>query len=89
MKKDHQQAIDEKDAIITIINGNLQDCDNQIQVTKYENVALQAQRDEYQAQLQKCQDTIIHRRTRYQDHVRDPGKDNFMQHLSTCNTCQR
>ena len=34
------------------MNDNLQDRDNQIQATKYENVALQAQRDVYQAQLQ-------------------------------------
>ena len=60
------------------MNDDLQDCDNQIQAIKYENVVLQAQRDIYKAQLQKCQDTNIHLRTRYVDHVTDPGKDNII-----------
>ena len=64
MKEEHQQAITDQD--------------NQIQVFKYENVAFQAQRDVYQTQLQKCQDTIIHLKTRYVDHARDPSKDNII-----------
>ena len=32
------------------------DCDNQIQAIQYENVALQAQRDVYQTQLQAYKD---------------------------------
>ena len=71
MKKDHQQAIEEKDAALAHRG-------NQIQDIQYENMALQAQRDVYQAQLQRCQDTIIHLRTRYADHARDPGKDNII-----------
>ena len=57
-------AIKEKDAA-------LQDCDNQIQPIQYENVALQAQRDVYQTQLQRYQDTITHLRARYVDHAKD------------------
>ena len=53
----HQQAIEEKDAIIALINDDLQN-------REYEHVALQAQRNVYQVQLQRCQDTIIHPRTR-------------------------
>ena len=53
----------------------LQNRDNQIQSIQYENVALQAQRDVYQTQLQKCQDTIIHLKTRCVPHARDPGKN--------------
>ena len=49
-----------------------------LQNREYENVALQAQRDVCQTQLQKCQDTIIHLKTRYLDHARDPGKDNII-----------
>ena len=41
-------------------------------------MALQAQRDVYQPQLQRCQDTIIHLRTRYVDRERDPGKNNMI-----------
>ena len=41
-------------------------------------LALQAQRDAYKAQLQKCQDTIIYLRTSYVDHARDLGKDNII-----------
>ena len=71
-------AIEEKDAVISLMNDHLQDRDNQIQAIKYENVALQAQRDVYQAQLQGWQDTITHLRTRYVNHPRDPGKDNII-----------
>ena len=49
-----------------------------LQAIKYENVAFQAQRDVYQAQLQGCQDTITHLRTRYVDYARDPGKDDVI-----------
>ena len=57
--------------------NDLQGRGNQIQSIKYENVALQAQKDMYQAQLQRCQDTITHLRTCYVDHVRDAGKDSI------------
>ena len=40
-------TIEEKDAITALMNDDLQDRDNQIQAIKYENVALQAQRDVY------------------------------------------
>ena len=56
----------------------IEEKDNQIQAIQYENVALQAQRDVYQAQLQRCQDTIINLTTRYVDHARDPGKGNII-----------
>ena len=38
---------------------------------------MQAQRDVYKYQLQKCQD-ITHLRTRYVDHAKDLGKDNIV-----------
>ena len=41
-------------------------------------MALQAQRDVYQSQLQRFQDTIIHLRTHYVNHERDPTKDNII-----------
>ena len=41
-------------------------------------MALQAQRDVYQSQLQRLQDTIIHLRTHYVNHARDPTKDNII-----------
>ena len=63
--------VEEEDSVIALMNDNLQ-------AIKYENVALQAQRDEYQAQLQGCQDTITHLKTRYVDHARNPGKDNII-----------
>ena len=46
-------AIEEKDAAIALLNDDLQN-------REYEDAALQAQRDVYQAELQKCQDTITH-----------------------------
>ena len=63
LKEDHQQAIEEKDAAIALLNDDLQDRDNQMQVIKYENVVLQTQRNVYWPELQKCQDTIIHLKT--------------------------
>ena len=71
-------AVEEKDATIALMNDDLQDRDNQIQAIQYKNVALQAQRDVYQAELQKFQDTITHLRTRYVPHTRNPGKDNII-----------
>ena len=71
MKEDHQQAIKEKDSALA-------HRDNQIQAIQHENVALQTQRDVYQIQLQRCEDTITHVRELYVDHARDPGKDNII-----------
>ena len=61
-----------------MLTDDLQGRDNRIQAIQYENVTLQAQKDVYQAQLQKCQDTITHLKTRYVPHARDPGKDNII-----------
>ena len=36
------------------------------------------QRDVYQAELQKCQDTITHLKTRYVPNARNPGKDSII-----------
>ena len=52
MEKDYQQAIEEKNAALALLNDDLQEQDNRIQSIQYENVALQAQQDVYQAQLQ-------------------------------------
>ena len=43
--------IEEKDSVIAYMNDD-------VQAIKYENMVLKAQRDEYQVQLQGCQDTI-------------------------------
>ena len=60
------------------MNDDLQDRDNQIQAIKYENVALQVQRDVYQAELQKCQDIITHLETRYVPYAKNPSKNNII-----------
>ena len=78
MKEDHQQAIEEKDTALALLTEDLQGRDNQIQAIQYENVALQAQRDVHQTQLQRCQDTIILLRTRYFLHAKDLGKANII-----------
>ena len=88
-------AIEEKDSALTLLTDDLQDRDNQIKAIQYENVALQAERDVYQAQLQRRQDTITHLRTRYVPYARNPGKDTLsslygnIQHLRKKNimTC--
>ena len=71
-------TIEEKDVVIALMNDDLQERHNQIQAIKYENVALQSQRLVYQAELQSCQDTITHLRTRYVDHARGLGKGNII-----------
>ena len=67
----HQQAIEEKDAAIPLLNDDLKN-------REHDNLALQAQRDVYKEQLQKCQDIIIHLKTRHVPHAKDPGKDNIV-----------
>ena len=41
-------------------------------------MALQAHRDLYQAELQRCQDTITYLKIRYVPHAKDPDKDNII-----------
>ena len=71
-------TIEEKNAVIALMNDDLQGLDDQIQAIKYKNVALQTQKDVYQAELQKCQDIITHLKTRHVPPARDPGKDNII-----------
>ena len=71
-------VVEEKDATIALMNDDLQDRDNQIQAIKYKNVVLQAQKDVYQDELQKCQDIITHLETRYVPHAKNSGKDNII-----------
>ena len=68
MKEDHQQAIEEKDATVALLDDDLKNCE-------HDNVVLQAQRDVYKDQLQKCQDIIIHFRTRHVPNAKDSGED--------------
>ena len=78
IQEKHQPAIEEKDAAIAFLNDDLQNRDKQIQVIQCENVALQAQRDVFKEQLQKCQDIITHLKKRYDPHAKDLGKDNIV-----------
>ena len=72
IQEKHRQDIKQKDAVIPLLNNYLQNLES-------EKVALQAQRDVYQAQPQKCQDQIrdfiINRQV---PRVNDPGKDNIV-----------
>ena len=71
IQEKHRRAIEEKDAAFALLNDDLKN-------REYENVALQAQRNIYKDQLQKCQDTITHLRARYVRHAKDPGKDSIV-----------
>ena len=75
IQEKHRQVIEEKGTTIALLNDDLKNRDNQIQVIQYENVALQAQRDVYKDQLQKCQDIIIHFRTCHVPNAKDSGED--------------
>ena len=72
IQEKHRQDIEQKDAVIPLLNNYLQN-------REYKKVALQAQRDVYQAQPQKCQDQIrdfiINRHV---PRVNDPGKDKIV-----------
>ena len=65
IKEDYQQAIEENDEAVALLNDDLQN-------REYENVALQAQRDVYQAQVR---DLIINR---YVPRAKYLGKDNIV-----------
>ena len=67
----HQQSIEKKDGTIALLNDDLKN-------REHDNVVLQAQRDIYKEQLQKCQDMITRLRKRYVDHAKDPGKGNIV-----------
>ena len=67
----HRQVIEEKDAALALLNDKLKN-------REHDNVALQAQRDVYKDQLQKCQDIITHLKTRHVPHAKDPSKDNIV-----------
>ena len=72
LNEEHRQTIDEKDAALALLNDDLQNREN-------ENVALQAQRDVYQAQLQICQDQIRDLIINpHVPHENDPGNDNIV-----------
>ena len=71
LNEDHQQVIKEKDATIALLNDHLKNCE-------FDTVALQAQKDVYKDQIEKCQDIITHLRKCYVDHAKDPGKDNIV-----------
>ena len=45
---------------------------------EHDNVALQAQRDVYKEQLEKCHNTITHLKKRYVSHAKDPVKNNIV-----------
>ena len=71
IQEKYRQAIEKKDVTIALLNDDL---DNR----EYENVALEAQKDVYKDQLQKCQDIITYLKTHSVDHAKDPGKDNIV-----------
>ena len=71
LNEDHQQAIEEKDTTIPLLNNGLKNCE-------HDNVALQAQKDLYKKQLQKCQDIIARLKKRHVSHAKDLRKMNFM-----------
>ena len=83
IQEDHQQASEEKAAALELLTDNLQDLpDNQTYVTinfkPFSMKTLQSQKNVYQAESEKCQDTITHSKTRYVSHARNPGKDNII-----------
>ena len=62
-----------------MLHDDLQNRGNQIKAIQYENVALQAQRDVYQTQLQNYQDQIHDPIiNRHVPRANDPGKDNIV-----------
>ena len=52
------RAIKEKEAALALLKNELTEVDSRLQTLGFNNVALQAQRDVYKSQLQKCQNRI-------------------------------
>ena len=50
------RVIEEKEAALALLNTELTELDCRIQKMEFDIVALQAQKDAYESQLQKCQD---------------------------------
>ena len=67
------QELKEKHATIALLNN--------LKNREHDNIALQAQRDLYLVELQKCKDTITHLKTRYVPHAKDPGRDNIITNI--------
>ena len=74
MKEEHIQAVEEKEAVLALLNDELAEVDCKTQKLKFDNVALQAQNDVYKSQLQKCQDRIQDlMQNRHVPKAEDPG----------------
>ena len=79
MKEEHRQAIKEMEAALALLNDDLTELDCRIQKLEFDNVALQAQRDVYESQLQKCQDRIQDlMQNRHVPRAEDPGLDTIV-----------
>ena len=58
IREKHRQTVKKKEAALALLNDELIEVDCRIQKLEFNNVALQAQRDVYESQLNKCQDRI-------------------------------
>ena len=74
MKEEHRKVIEEKETPLALLNNELTEVNCRIQKLEFNNVALQAQGDVYESQLQKCQDRIQDLiQNRYVPRAEDPG----------------
>ena len=79
IQKDHQKIIPDRENQIKAHQQTIEEKYNDdLKSREHDNVALQAQRDVYKEQLQKCQDIITHLKKRYVPHAKDPGKGNIV-----------
>ena len=69
---------EKKDSAIALLNDDLGDRNTRIQALEFDNVALQAQRDVYETQLQRCQNQIAELRDRSVPHAQRPELDNIV-----------
>ena len=75
---EHQLAIEEKDAALTLLSDDLQDRDNRIQAIEYKNIGPQGEIRAYQEQLQRSQNRVTELGQRHVDHARNSGLDNIV-----------
>ena len=76
--EDKQYVIEEKNALLPLVSGDLQDRDKQVQAIKHANVGLLGNIHEKDQKIVKCGNTINHLRKSYVNHTRNPSLENIV-----------
>ena len=78
LRKNYQQAREEKDETFALFNNDLQDLHKEIQAIKYWNVGLQSKIHAKDQLIKKCENTIKHLTESYVYNARNSGLDHVV-----------